>query len=54
MRLYLQEDQLEYMEEMEIKEIIKKQSEFISFPYNSISPRLSLTSRKEDEESQRG
>lgn len=42
--MYLKEDQLEYLEERRLKDLIKKHSEFIGFP---ISLQIEKTSEKE-------
>ncbi|KAL8480417.1 hypothetical protein ACS0TY_026558 [Phlomoides rotata] len=42
--LYLKEDQLEYVEERRLKDLVKKHSEFISYP---ISPWVEKTTEKE-------
>ncbi len=50
MTLYLKEDQLEYLEERRLKDLVKKHSEFINYPISLWTENTTEKEVSEDEE----
>lgn len=50
MTLYLKEDQLEYLEERRLKDLIKKHSEFINYPISLWTENTTEKEVSDDEE----
>ncbi len=52
--LYLKEDQLEYLEERKLKDLVKKHSEFISYPISLWTEKTTEKEVSDDEDEEEG